>query len=149
MPHFTHLYLRGYDLFWVYLPAVYKILPPGNKQLIWPIFYNDSSCSVSTTRHKYNTTKLRPLSQTNKPKNFKPIPFFFCFILFCAPLQFIAMWGLISWSCFSCCSSSLIFFFYPQAKQKNGIGMCRHNALLSAHLQSMAMFFFCGFFCFF
>lgn len=55
----------------------YKLLPPGNKRLILLIFYNDSSCSVSTTRHKCDTTKLRPLSQTNKLGNFKPMPFFF------------------------------------------------------------------------
>lgn len=54
----------------------YKLLPPGNKRLIWLIFYNDSSRSVSTTRHKCDTTKLRPLSQTNKLGNFKPMPFF-------------------------------------------------------------------------
>ena len=55
----------------------YKLLPPGNKRLIWLIFYNDSSRSVSTTRHKCDTTKLRPLSQTNKLGNFKPMSVFF------------------------------------------------------------------------
>lgn len=59
----------------------YKLLPPGNKRLIWLIFYNDSSRSVSTMRHKCDTTKLKPLSQTNKQGNFKPMPFFFHLVL--------------------------------------------------------------------
>lgn len=64
----------------------YKLLPPGNKRLILLIFYNDSSCSVSTTRHKCDITKLRPLSQTNKLGNFKPMPFFFHLALWASPI---------------------------------------------------------------
>lgn len=81
----------------------YKLLPPGNKRLILLIFYNDSSCSVSTTRHKCDTTKLRPLSQTNKLGNFKPMPFFS--ILLCEPVQFIAILRQIS-----CCFFMLYLF---------------------------------------
>lgn len=65
----------------------YKLLPPGNKRLIWLIFYNDSSRSASTTRHTCNTTKLRPLSQTNKPGNFKPMPLLFIYF------SYLALWA--------------------------------------------------------